>query len=102
MPLASIFPRHAITVMFVLACAITRDMSEIPTNTFRPKEPYIGTVESVHSLVQPGAPGEVRSMLAMKSVSSTSRPCVRPLARWFTERDDAEMSTILTRWRARE
>lgn len=34
-------------------------MSELPMHTYKAKEPYVGTVESVRSLVQPGAPGEV-------------------------------------------
>lgn len=34
-------------------------MSELPMHTFKAKAPYTGTVESVHKLVQPGAPGEV-------------------------------------------
>lgn len=35
------------------------DMSELPNHTFKAKAPYTGTVDSVHSLVQPEATGEV-------------------------------------------
>ncbi|CAN0461013.1 unnamed protein product [Hapterophycus canaliculatus] len=35
-------------------------MSELPMHTFKAKAPYIGTIETVEKLIQPGAPGEVR------------------------------------------
>eukprot|EP00903_Cladosiphon_okamuranus_P007149 g6942.t1 len=35
------------------------DMSELPNHTFKAKAPYIGTIETVEKLVQPGASGEV-------------------------------------------
>ncbi|CAM9975214.1 unnamed protein product, partial [Discosporangium mesarthrocarpum] len=38
-------------------------MSAIPHNTFKPKEPYIGKILSVESLVQQGAPGDVCHVL---------------------------------------
>lgn len=40
-------------------------MSELPMHTFKAKAPYVGTVDSVHTLVQPGASGEVLKTLLL-------------------------------------